>query len=67
MPIWSVARHRPERAPQGHAGGRFRLKYLSTKELEDYEQTKSSLHFDPAASLPVALVRKLIKARIAET
>jgi len=36
-------------------------------ELEDYDKTKSSLHFDPAASLPVALVRKLIKARIAET
>jgi uncharacterized protein YdhG (YjbR/CyaY superfamily) len=36
-------------------------------ELEDYEQTKSSLHFDPAAPLPATLVRKLIKARIAET
>jgi uncharacterized protein YdhG (YjbR/CyaY superfamily) len=35
-------------------------------ELEDYEQTKSSLHFDPAAPLPRTLVRKLIKARIAE-
>jgi len=36
-------------------------------ELEDYDQTKSSLHFDPAAPLPATLVRKLIKARIAET
>ena|ERR1700704_2897790 len=36
-------------------------------ELEDYEQTKSALHFDPAAPLPATLVRKLIKARIAET
>jgi uncharacterized protein YdhG (YjbR/CyaY superfamily) len=35
-------------------------------ELEDYDQTKSSLHFDPARRLPVTLVRKLIKARIAE-
>jgi uncharacterized protein YdhG (YjbR/CyaY superfamily) len=34
--------------------------------LEDYEQTKSSLHFDPAGPLPATLVRKLIKARIAE-
>ena len=37
------------------------------EEVEDYEQTKSSLHFDPAAPLPATLVRKLIKARIAET
>ena len=37
------------------------------EDLEDYEQTKSSLHFDPAAPLPATLVRKLIKARIAET
>ena len=37
------------------------------EELEDYEQTKSSLHFDSAAPLPATLVRKLINARIAET
>ncbi len=36
-------------------------------ELESYDMTKSSLHFDPAKPLPMALVRKLIKARIAET
>jgi uncharacterized protein YdhG (YjbR/CyaY superfamily) len=36
------------------------------EEIEGYERTKSSLHFDPAAPLLVALVRKLIKARIAE-
>lgn len=36
------------------------------EEIEGYERTKSSLHFDPAAPLPAALVRKLIKARIAE-
>ena len=36
------------------------------KEVADYEQTKSSLHFDPAAPLPATLVRKLVKARIAE-
>jgi uncharacterized protein YdhG (YjbR/CyaY superfamily) len=35
-------------------------------ELADYEQTKSSLHFDPAEPLPRTLVRKLIKARLAE-
>jgi uncharacterized protein YdhG (YjbR/CyaY superfamily) len=35
-------------------------------ELGDYEQTKSSLHFDPAAPLPRTLVRKLIEARLAE-
>lgn len=36
-------------------------------ELEGYEQTKSSLHFTPDAPLPSGLVRKLIRARIAET
>ena len=36
-------------------------------ELQDYEQTKSSLHFDPAAPPPATVVRKLIKARMAET
>src|SRR5690348_16091561 len=36
-------------------------------DLRDYEQTKSSLHFDAARPLPKALVRKLIEARIAET
>ncbi len=36
-------------------------------ELEGYDMTKSSLHFDPAEPLPVTLVRKLIRARIAET
>lgn len=35
-------------------------------ELEGYSQTKSALHFDPAKGLPATLVRKLIKARIAE-
>ena len=35
-------------------------------DVRDYEQTKGSLHFDPARGLPVALVRKLIKTRIAE-
>lgn len=36
------------------------------KELASYDQTKSSLHFDPSKPLPATLVRKLIKARIAE-
>jgi uncharacterized protein YdhG (YjbR/CyaY superfamily) len=36
------------------------------KELANYDQTKSSLHFDPSRPLPATLVRKLIKARIAE-
>lgn len=35
-------------------------------DLKGYRGTKSSLHFDPAKPLPTALVRKLIKARIAE-
>jgi uncharacterized protein YdhG (YjbR/CyaY superfamily) len=37
------------------------------KELSGYSQTKSALHFDPAEGLPAPLVRKLLKARIAET
>ncbi len=36
------------------------------KEVARYDQTKSSLHFDPARPLPVTLVRKLLKTRIAE-
>ena len=35
-------------------------------ELQAYGQTKSSLHFHPETPLPATLVRKLIKARIAE-
>ncbi|MEA2697458.1 MAG: hypothetical protein QOI66_1729 [Myxococcales bacterium] len=35
-------------------------------ELKNYDRTKSSLHFDPAEPLPVTLVRKLIKTRVAE-
>src|SRR5688572_11863293 len=34
--------------------------------LAKYSQTKSALHFDPVRGLPVTLVRKLLKARIAE-
>jgi uncharacterized protein YdhG (YjbR/CyaY superfamily) len=41
------------------------LRTLAGK-LADYDQTKSSLHFDPAEGLPATLVRKLIKTRIAE-
>jgi uncharacterized protein YdhG (YjbR/CyaY superfamily) len=36
------------------------------KEVAGYEQTKGALHFDPTQPLPASLVRKLIKARIAE-
>lgn len=35
-------------------------------ELAAYSQTKSALHFDPARGLPKALVKKLVKARLAE-
>jgi uncharacterized protein YdhG (YjbR/CyaY superfamily) len=35
-------------------------------ELTRYDRTKSALHFGPDRPLPVALVRKLLKARIAE-
>ena len=36
-------------------------------DVKTYDQTKSALHFDPAHPLPVALVRKLLEARIAES
>lgn len=36
-------------------------------ELSAYSQTKSALHFAVDRPLPVALVRKLLRARIAET
>jgi len=36
-------------------------------DVQAYGQTKSALHFHPDEPLPVPLVRKLIKARIAET
>jgi uncharacterized protein YdhG (YjbR/CyaY superfamily) len=36
------------------------------KELKGYGQTKSALHFGPEKRLPPSLVRKLLKARIAE-
>jgi uncharacterized protein YdhG (YjbR/CyaY superfamily) len=35
-------------------------------DLEGYGKTKSALHFGPDEPLPAILVRKLIKARIAE-
>ena len=34
--------------------------------LRGYSRTKSALHFSPRAPLPAALVRKLLRARIAE-
>jgi len=42
---------------------------LSTlsSDVAAYDRTKSALHFDPKRPLPIALVRKLVKARIAET
>ena len=36
-------------------------------ELRGYDKTKSALHFGPDKPLPATLVRKLIKARVAET
>lgn len=36
-------------------------------DVASYEQTKGALHFKPERPLPKTLVRKLIKARLAET
>ncbi len=35
-------------------------------DVEGYHKTKSALHFGPGKSLPASLVRKLLKARMAE-
>jgi uncharacterized protein YdhG (YjbR/CyaY superfamily) len=45
--------------------GTFPLKALE-HELEDYDTSKGTLRFDADKPLPAALVRKLVKARIAE-
>ena len=37
------------------------------RDISGYGQTKGSLHFSSDEPLPIALVRKLIKVRIAET
>ena len=42
------------------------LKTLA-RHLGGHEMTKSALHFQPDKPLPATLVRKLIRARIAET
>jgi uncharacterized protein YdhG (YjbR/CyaY superfamily) len=36
------------------------------RELRGYETTKGSLHFDPEKPLPASLLRKLVRARMAE-
>jgi len=35
-------------------------------DLAAWSQTKSALHFDPARGLPTPLLKKLVKARLAE-
>jgi uncharacterized protein YdhG (YjbR/CyaY superfamily) len=36
------------------------------RELKDFEQSKGTIKFTPAKPLPLTLVKKLVKARIAE-
>ena len=60
----------------GYAAFRHHLSYFPhsgsvlaelSDEVAGYQQTKSSLHFSPAKPLPKSLVRKLIRARRAQT
>jgi uncharacterized protein YdhG (YjbR/CyaY superfamily) len=46
----------------------FNGKTLATlaAKVKTYDRTKSALHFDPKHPLPVALVGKLLRARMAE-
>lgn len=37
-----------------------------SRELEDYDTSKGTIRFPPDNPLPVAIVRKLVKARVAE-
>jgi uncharacterized protein YdhG (YjbR/CyaY superfamily) len=37
-----------------------------TQELRDFDTSKGTIRFQPSKPLPVSLVRKLVKARIAE-
>jgi len=36
------------------------------KELEDFEQATGTIHFTPEKPLPAALVKRIVKARVAE-
>lgn len=36
-------------------------------DLEGYDRTKSALHFDPARGIPKTLLKRLLRARIAES
>jgi hypothetical protein len=68
----SISRPRRRRVPRDEKGFSyfpFSGTTLATlaADVKTYDQTKSALHFDPLHPLPVALVRKLLKARIAES
>lgn len=70
------------RMPAFRSGGRLLVAYAGftnhcslfpcgsvkpfAKELARYETAKGTIRFDPKKGLPVSLVRKIIKARIAE-
>ena len=60
----------------GYAAFRHHLSYFPhsgsvlaelADDVADYKQTKSALHFSTATPLPKALVRKLIRARRAQS
>jgi len=47
-------------------GANLDLRRQFAKELEDFEQSTGTIHFTPEKPLPAALVKRIVKVRVAE-